>query len=621
MMKLKLFPQILMLFFTALAFSQGNTCAAIEPFCADDTGVLIFPNTSNGPSAESGIDYSCLGSQPNPAWYYLQIDDPGNLNFQIYQNTQFDANGNPTGTNLDVDFICWGPFTTQESCGPLNLNATTEVDCSFSASYVENFSIPNAQTGEIYILLITNYNGSPGFIKLGQTGGSGSTDCSILFSNLGPDQSVCEDEVVVLDGTTENATTYAWFLDTGNGFVQIPGEDQPTLTIDDNVSGTYQVMVADGVNEPSYDDAIITFIPPPTITPITDLLVCDDEIYNAQPDGFTTTDLTVKEAEIVNGQSNITVTYFESEADAEANSNSITTPTAYTNITPNVQEIFVRLANTDGCYSITSFDLIISGPEITAPQNLFECDDFSNDGYAEFNLTQQNAVIYGSQSPLGYSITYHESFDDADDALNPIVNPSTYTNTSINQQTVFVRLENDNSGCYAITDFQVIVNPAPTAIVPTPLYGCDDDEDGVADFYLISKNAEIQNGQTNVSVTYFETQADAEANINTLPANYNNVSSPNQTIYVRLFNLATECLNYTTLELIVADNPEANELLPLINYCDPDSDGFGMFDIESRTPMAIPNDGGSYTVTYHETLADAENDENNYTSMYENIVP
>ena len=68
------------------AFAQGSTCATIEPFCAGDQA-LIFPNCNDqdpncNPAAEAGPDYGCLFTQPYPAWFYLQVDQAGRLDFQ-----------------------------------------------------------------------------------------------------------------------------------------------------------------------------------------------------------------------------------------------------------------------------------------------------------------------------------------------------------------------------------------------------------------------------------------------------------------------------------------------------------------------------------------------------------
>jgi len=60
---------ILLLFFVGIANSQQNTTIPnADPFCSD-TGI-IFQNVSDGSSAENGIDYGCLQTQPNPSWFF-----------------------------------------------------------------------------------------------------------------------------------------------------------------------------------------------------------------------------------------------------------------------------------------------------------------------------------------------------------------------------------------------------------------------------------------------------------------------------------------------------------------------------------------------------------------------
>ncbi|MEL6989892.1 MAG: hypothetical protein AAGK97_18940, partial [Bacteroidota bacterium] len=151
--------------------------------------------------------------------------------------TSFDANGNPNGTPLDVDFIAWGPFTDPiDACE--NLNPSTSVDCSYSIAAVETFTIPNAMVGEIYIVLITNFNGDPGFISLGQTGGDGGTNCDILCEfdiDLGTDQILCDvpsyEIVTVLTGDNIMNPTFLWST----------GDTTQNLTVTE--TGTYTVEV------------------------------------------------------------------------------------------------------------------------------------------------------------------------------------------------------------------------------------------------------------------------------------------------------------------------------------------------------------------------------------------
>jgi len=63
------------------------------------------------------------------------------------------------------------------------------VDCAYSTASTETVSIPNALTGQYYMVMITNYANDAGTITFTQTGGSGTTDCSVLappITNNGP---------------------------------------------------------------------------------------------------------------------------------------------------------------------------------------------------------------------------------------------------------------------------------------------------------------------------------------------------------------------------------------------------------------------------------------------------
>ena len=150
---------------TILSHAQGADCASMQPICT--TVGASFP-AAVGTTSESGNNYGCLTTQPSPAWYYFEIDTNGNIDMEL------DGNGN------DVDFAIWGPFpdlaTAQGNCGSLG----APIDCSFLSSTVEYPSITSAVAGEVYVMLITNYEDTPTQIDLTQTSGTGSTDCTIL---------------------------------------------------------------------------------------------------------------------------------------------------------------------------------------------------------------------------------------------------------------------------------------------------------------------------------------------------------------------------------------------------------------------------------------------------------
>ncbi|WP_435413761.1 PKD domain-containing protein, partial [Psychroserpens mesophilus] len=370
--------------------------------------------------------------------------------------------------------------------------------------------------------------------------------------DLGPDQDLCEgDADIILDADIGSATaTYQWYID---GILQA-AETNSTITVSSPNSGVYLVEVTDQSCTLT-EDVEITFLPNPFINPITDYILCDDAVI----DDLTEFDLSTKDAEVLGGQTDVVISYHATQADADNDANPL--PNLYTN-TVNPQTIFIRLENTNNtsCYVVTTFDLIVSsGLVLVQPDDLVVCDDLSADGFEQFDLDSQTAVILDGQT--GVTLTYHLSQADADANINALTSP--YTNIS-NPQTIFVRGENDsNTLCFETISFDLIVNPGPAVIVPTPLSTCDDDTDGFAIFTLTDANAEVINGQANVVVSYYETLTDANSSTNEIFSPYTNIIPNLQTVFVRLDDTVNGCFSTTTLDLEVIMNPLANFVTPL----------------------------------------------------------
>jgi len=167
------FILVLSLLFTFIESYAQSTCNNSAPFCTS-TGVN-FPASTNT-TAPVGPDYGCLGSQPNPAWYYLNISTGGNIDITLSNSA-----------NVDIDFAAWGPFASQAAMQAAVCGGTSgsPIDCSFSTAANEIVSLPNTQPGEWYMLLITNFSGQPTNITATQTGGSAATNCAILCNMTG----------------------------------------------------------------------------------------------------------------------------------------------------------------------------------------------------------------------------------------------------------------------------------------------------------------------------------------------------------------------------------------------------------------------------------------------------
>ena len=346
----------LLLFFLLLlvsfqTFSQGTQCDAADPFCSSEA--FTFPNNYSGASAESGPDYDCLETVPNPAWYYLYIDNSGSLTFTI---SQVDLNGQ----GIDVDFICYGPFSDPIAACQAQLTAANIVACSYSPSTTESFTIPNAQVGEYYIVLITNYSGEQGNITFQQTNagqaGSGTTDCSIVCTvSLPEDTAACIGSTYTITSTLGNdnmtdTAVYTWYQDG----VQLPDTTANLEVVENSVTThTYRVEVdADNCDAIATDEIQISFVDPfigLNLNNLPTLYSCDN------PDTNTAIfDLTENNAVIVgsNDVSDFTFNYFKDVNLSEAIPNPTTFETA-----SDTETIYVQIFSNafSSCYEVASF--------------------------------------------------------------------------------------------------------------------------------------------------------------------------------------------------------------------------------------------------------------------------
>ncbi|MFK7831641.1 MAG: choice-of-anchor L domain-containing protein, partial [Winogradskyella sp.] len=341
---------------------------------------------------------------------------------------------------------------------------------------------------------------------------------------------------------------------------------------------------------------------------------------------FTLTDV---EAEITGGAAGLSVTYHETQINAENGVDAIDTSIAYANIVQDMQTLYVRVESatiaTD-CATIVVLELIVEDtPQLTAPSPLEVCDDISADGFAVFDLTTKTDEVLNGQDATPFNFTYYQSEANAEAAMNPIANPLAYTNTVAFNQTIWIRVEDTTtvSGCFKLISLELIVNPLPVLITPPPLELCDVTdpaaEDGQEAFTLEDANAAILNGQTGITLTHYETQFDADNATDPITSPYVNTMNA-QTIFVRAENDITGCYNTVTVTLRVNPIPSPEPDPEPIEVCDDDNDGYAEFDLEQRT-IAITNGETDIVITYHETETEAEVGENPITGLYMNIVP
>lgn len=451
-------------------------CENAENFCPGDGGVLESSNIIGIPSSGQ---IACLGSAPNPTWNILQIGDPGLIEIEIAQT-------DGAGNGLDVDFVLWGPFDSVETaCTEIVLedcptcpNNTTSpdfypfgniIDCSYSFVSTENLTIDNAQTDEIYLLLVTNFSNNPGVVAISQTN-AGNTDSGdivaeidaeivsneVVFVDTDSDPgtpveaNVCGFESVTIETNSPFADEYIWYR---NGFV-MTGEISSTLTVTE--SDNYQVQAFDNqCGDDAFSQIVIVnlYDDAGTVDP-QNITVCDGPIA----DGVEDFDLTALSASL--GLDGFTVSYYTNTSDANQAINAVTSP-----YNSSGETLIIRVEDTDasnngflGCRQISQVELVINPrPVVNQPADFVVCDDIDGnvDGITEFDLVSIDDEV---NTDADVVITYHTSQEDADNGSDAVSSP--YSSAG---ETIYVRAENTNTGCFNTTSFNLEVNIVPLA--------------------------------------------------------------------------------------------------------------------------------------------------------------
>ncbi len=319
-------------------------------------------------------------------------------------------------------------------------------------------------------------------------------------------------------------------------------------------------------------------------------------------DGFTSIELATFDAVVSSGIANPVVSYFETQTDAQNNENVL--PPFYAN-SSNPQSVFVRVSNSlTNCFDVSELIInVVEAPTVTQATNEVICDD-DQDGFFIVNLNNKIPEIVSN--PAGLVITFHTTLDDANLDMNAEADPN---NFNANTQTIYTRVENPNTTCYAISSFEIIVNTEPVFPNITNFEGCENDGNQVADFIFNEKDEEILNGQTGKQVLYFETQNDALNRTNIIDKNniYQNTSAP-QTIFVRVENLTDDsCFGVSSFELEVGSIPIFNAPLNWFVCDDISNDGVEEFNLQEKIDEISLNSPENLTITFYSSLSNAEN--------------
>ncbi|RSK39353.1 T9SS type B sorting domain-containing protein [Mangrovimonas spongiae] len=315
---------------------------------------------------------------------------------------------------------------------------------------------------------IVEYGGMPGDPTLNL---SASTQLNIprIINTLEAER--CGNGTVTLEVQTSIGTVY-WFsseagnvIATGNTFVT--PEINETTTF-------YALATANNCLEGEKVPVTATVYALPEVnSPIT-FNNCDED---GIPDGFTNFNLNEIGDLITNGEtSTYTISYYDDISNANQGINSLEAY-PYNNI--NSSEIYVRVEGENGCFKVITVNLEISTTAL--PDDFLvtlEVCDTGEEGIEEFNLLNaEQDVLDVFPDTQNLSVHFYETLEDAQLELNEINATVPYTNQNLFSEVLYVRIEDDNGGCYGIGGhLNLVVQPKPEFQLDDRTVFCSNEE-------------------------------------------------------------------------------------------------------------------------------------------------
>ena len=369
----------------------------------------------------------------------MQVGNSGNITINMYSTP-----------SEDIDFACWGPFTSPTApctaqltanCSPCYTGCPNNTmnpsfypsgnltDCSYSTSWNETCHIPNAIAGQWYILLITNYSNQPCNITFSQTAGPGTTNCGILAPPISDNGPLCSGDTLIFNVTTPTpGATYSWIGP--NGFTS--SAMNPVLpNATTAAAGVYSMTITVGTQtSPAVTDTVVIHpLPVPGATNNSPQCIAGTVTFSGTggtsyvwsgPNGFTSS---IQNPSVTGFTFNNTGLYYVTVTDANG-----CTATANTNVTIYPHPVISASNNGPQCYG-DSLGISATGGV-----------QFAWSGPNSFTSSLQNPVLHNIVTATGgiYTVTI-----------------------------------TDANGCTGITTTNVIVNPLPLATATSNSPICD----------------------------------------------------------------------------------------------------------------------------------------------------
>lgn len=322
---------------------------------------------------------------------------------------------------------------------------------------------------------------------------------------------------------------------------------------------------------------------PPMAYGINNIESCENSFGTGISNSFDTSGI---ESQVLRNQIDKVVTYIDGSGN-EYDS----LPNPFTNTLRDRETITVRVAREEElcCYAETTFDLIVNPlPDLSGIEDLFLCEN-DDDGFTTFDLTPIQADLSANNIRIDFF------FQDGEQI--PGSRLDAVTNKIKDQETITVRATNLVTGCYNETVFKIGVTPPPIANTPDGLTGCDDNNDGISEYFDTSTiESQVLGNQTGMKVSYYNEFGNPLSS--PLPNPYTNTKADEETITVRVTNPQTGCYAETFLNLITSSQPSINQ--PATLYACDTGNGIASFNTATIENQLIGSQTGLLIFYYNE---------------------
>ena len=346
---------------------------------------------------------------------------------------------------------------------------------------------------------------------------------------------------------------------------------------DFSVDGTYTItaiVIAKDASTYTFSKTI-DVTEPPEAYGVENIYACEDTYNSGMSSSFDTSGIL---QQVLGGQINKRIRFINAigmEYDE--------LPNPYSNTVEDRETMTIRISHSDNacCYSETTFDLIVNPlQQLEGVSDLVVCANETN-GFSTFNLQGVQEYLIGNEANLQI-LFFHENGTEILGDLTSV------ENAIANEEEITVRAINTTTNCYNETTFKLLVNPLPIANGLTSLIGCDDNGDGISEYFDTSDvEMKVLGNQTGMEVTYLDSNGNQ---LPTLSNPFTNSVPNSETITVRVTNPTTTCYAETELVLNTSVQPQINQ--PQTLYSCDTGNGMAYFDTSNIELELIGNQNG-----------------------------